>query len=420
MEYTTFCKYRAAYCSNIHLSKLKQDECDTCFSFMIILHDPRATFEQKQLATLGMNTHQNFAKEQRLAMRQLKEFVQTYADKHKNNLIVNCHLNLDFIPESVEESLNEVFDRLDLNENRRSESEACPVLLEMQDFGGNLTLPHFGSKRPSIDYYTSNLLLHMFVISDVSHATNHVILYDERGMGKGVDALCSLRWFHYHTMIQKYIADGKILQFPKVLIVVMDNCVGQNKSKAIMNFFAMLSIVFPFQRVMLLFLVSGHSHMNPDRVVSWVRSSLKKGANDADLGNLYVPHQYVEKMNSVKSVEATFWDHLQPDKPMYEGWGEIMSSCLHEVSNYTSNHCFEFYDGKVLMKQSFLDDNGVSHTFCTDIPVVRKLLMLKILGEGKSLEDTSPYKLILQRNTIKELGNSYTTTIILFKFIICI
>lgn len=180
MQYSTFTKYRAAYCSDIYLSSPKQDECDTCFNFLLIVNDPRSTQEQKDLAKMGLSTHQEFAKEQRLASKLMTDFIKNYANEYKGNQAVNCNLNLGFIPVTVEETIEEVFARLDLNGEGRLLNETCPVLFEMQDFGGNLTIPHFGFKRPSIDYYTSNLLMHMFVISDITHAINNVILYDER------------------------------------------------------------------------------------------------------------------------------------------------------------------------------------------------------------------------------------------------
>lgn len=68
------------------------------------------------------------------------------------------------------------------------------VLLQCEDFGGNLTAPFYVDKRPSIDYYASNLLIHMFVIANVSDNVNHIYLYDERGGGKGANEMCPILW----------------------------------------------------------------------------------------------------------------------------------------------------------------------------------------------------------------------------------
>jgi hypothetical protein len=49
----------------------------------------------------------------------------------------------------------------------------------------------------------------------------------------------------------------------------MDNNVGQNKSQAVFMFFAMLSMTWFPEAVVLLYLLPGHSHMAPDRTTGW-------------------------------------------------------------------------------------------------------------------------------------------------------
>lgn len=78
------------------------------------------------------------------------------------------------------------------------------VLLQCEDFGGNLTAPFYVGERPSVDYYASNLLLHVFVVANASDNINNVYLYDERGGGKGGNEVCSLR-FVYH--LERWVAN---------------------------------------------------------------------------------------------------------------------------------------------------------------------------------------------------------------------
>lgn len=76
-------------------------------------------------------------------------------------------------------------------------------------------------------------------------------------------------------------------------------------------FMALLSITF-YKRVICHYLISGHSHMCPDRVVSHVKKSF--GTN-----NLYLPSHMIEKMNTVKSVTGEFFDHLDSERPLFCG-----------------------------------------------------------------------------------------------------
>ena len=105
------------------------------------------------------------------------------------------------------------------------------VRLQCEDFGGNFVLPYFGRSRPGRDYYTSNLTMYNFIISDLASGHNYVYLYDERAMGKGCDALCSLRWNHHLKMFKRFKESTSIEDLPDTLYLIMDNYVGQNKSQ---------------------------------------------------------------------------------------------------------------------------------------------------------------------------------------------
>ena len=115
-----------------------------------------------------------------------------------------------------------------------------------EDYGGSLTVSHFGFSHPSVDYYNSNLMLHNFVVPDITKNVNYICCYDERAAGKGADAVCSLRMRH---ILEKILPDK---QKTDILLNVLDSCLGQNKSQACMKFSAMRSILF-FKKVVLVF-----------------------------------------------------------------------------------------------------------------------------------------------------------------------
>ena len=58
------------------------------------------------------------------------------------------------------------------------------VLLQAEDYGGGIALPHYGYRRPSVDYFNSNLMSYNFVIADISSGENNVFFYDERDKAK--------------------------------------------------------------------------------------------------------------------------------------------------------------------------------------------------------------------------------------------
>ncbi len=139
-------------------------------------------------------------------------------------------------------------------------------------------------------------MMQNFIISNITANRNNVLIYDERGQGKGADTLCSLCLL-FHFRLRKKCADCS----PKMFLLILDNCVGQNKSKVVFMFYALLSLLV-YDKVALLFLIPGHSHNQADRVVAWCQ-------NKMHAQNLYTPSVIVSELNAIKSVSAEFLDH---------------------------------------------------------------------------------------------------------------
>ena len=98
----------------------------------------------------------------------------------------DCNLSKAVDDEKDEDKLEEI-------DNEAEELHSELVQLQAEDYGGGITLPHYGYRCPPMDYFNSNLMTYNFVIADITTGQNNVFFYDERGQGKGADALCSLR-----------------------------------------------------------------------------------------------------------------------------------------------------------------------------------------------------------------------------------
>ena len=154
-------------------------------------------------------------------------------------------------------------------------------------------MPHYGYSEPNCNYFQSNLIYQNFVISDITNRANHALLYDERHQGKGCDAVCSLRMRHHLKTKDQMIAKGVT---PQLCLTLLDNCCGQNKSNAVMQFFCMLSVIF-YPVVAVVYLIPGHSHMICDRVVAWAKASIKGK-------NIFSPYDLAKTISSVKSINS--------------------------------------------------------------------------------------------------------------------
>eukprot|EP01038_Epipyxis_sp_PR26KG_P018208 gene18208-25613_t len=239
-----------------------------------------STHEQVLAAENELLAHNDAAVEQR---RAISKFTREYA----KSLNVNADLPNEIIPDHIDDEIEETVDDVDDAAGASSSLVNGEVLLLAGDFGQGIALPHYGLIRPSVDYFQSNLMLNLYVMSDISRNEQNVFVYDERLMGKDKDALCSLRMAFHIKSRNKCLALGVVP--PKVFISIRDNCVGQNKSNVTLKLECFLSMSF-YERVLIIYLIPGHSHMLPDRVVSWVKKFLAQR-------NLYSPQCIVAGEN---------------------------------------------------------------------------------------------------------------------------
>ena len=271
------------------------------------------------------------------------------------------------------------------------------VALQAEDYGGSIALPHYGFRRPSADYFNSNLMCYNFVLADISGNVNNVYLYDERDQGKGADALCSLR-LRYHL--------GKLTQYeeagvtPKLNMTLLDNCVGQNKSQLVMKFACLLSVLF-YEKVALMFFLPGHTHMLPDRVVGQCKNSIK-GLN------LYTIEQIVERCNSVNGINAEWLRTDDVDRPFRVGWGTILDKYFKDLpGGYTFFYFFEFTAGFLTYRRlaTTPDSDAITVQMINLSEGTKDKLMIEVFGK-KSTSKVKMGDVTLPKNTGRLLSES--------------
>jgi hypothetical protein len=270
---------------DVSLQRAKEDCCDACMKYDLEVKAAKSEEERLSIAA-NKKVHWDEARTQRDG---LKAAMRTWA----NNLVLEKSIDdaeMDDLCARFNQEMDAFMDdglerKISVVDNKTGNIDHQLVLCTASDFGGNLTAPHYGSQRPSKDYYTSNLGLFAFVISGISTGISHIVLYDQRAMGKNADALCSLRlWFHLTQ-----VPSG--LMRPTMWYDVRDNCVGQNKSQAVLMFDCLLSIT-KYEKVAVHYMVSGHSHMPPDR--DWAHAKLPLKRRD-----VYLPEDIAQLINQV-------------------------------------------------------------------------------------------------------------------------
>ncbi|KAE9027210.1 hypothetical protein PR001_g12026 [Phytophthora rubi] len=252
--------------------------------------------------------------------------------------------------------------------------------IQIEDFGGGLPLPNYGSRRPSADYFNSNIMLHNFVVADLTSGENNVFVYDERAQVRGL-MLCAIsvcfNTFGFGSSTGKLAPENT-----HTLLLILDNCVGQNKSRVVFMFYAMLSIVF-YKKVLLLFLLPGHSHNSADRVVGWCKRNLKGK-------NLYDPGEVVAQMNTTPAIKAEFMDHRTGTGPFFVGWKALLSKYFKSMPDgYTANYLYEIDAGVVTTRHLVTTADQDVDTFSIigngDAESIRKALLGDLFGSEDDL-----------------------------------
>jgi len=221
----------------------------------------------------------------------MSTFVKEFVKQHAPDQPIPRTIILDSYDDDYAHDVNDI--------DMTSTIVTLTIQIQIEDFGGSFAMPHYGHSRPLADYFNSNLMVSNFVVADLTNDNVDVLFYDEQMQSKDANALCSLR-FTYHSNKFKTMLERK-QAMPKILVVIFINCIKKNKTQLVMRFFTLLSIMF-YTKVMLIYLILGHSHNTTDQIVTWCWNEMKGK-------NLYIPMAIVKAVNQVKGVNAKFIDH---------------------------------------------------------------------------------------------------------------
>ena len=157
------------------------------------------------------------------------------------------------------------------------------------------------------------------------------------------------------------------------------------------------------------FLISGHSHMMPDRVVSHIKKSF--GTND-----LYLPTEMIDRMSSINTVKAEFIDHNNPLRNIYSGWEKILKDQFIPIpavdNGYTKNHFFEFADGQVSIRHIVGSEIKYVHDYVQKgcLNTIKKRILNSLIGDI-SLSKATMDDIILLRHPVSDFPQSKVSSL---------
>ena len=376
MSYETFMRYKNALFPSYSLHRVLEDCCDTCTRLEMALMDPNLTDNDRELLILCQGAHDSASRNHRVLMHEVEAWARN--QKLPIGEFTEFLARVALLPETVEDDL------IVLPE----EAQSISVDVQMEDFAGTLPLPMLNLTKFAAAYYHSHLSMFAFVICNITYGENRIILYDERAQGKGAEALCNLRFRYYFEKFKKRFESGcRGDNLYPILYLIMDNCVGQNKSQAVFKFFLLMSLMF-YRQVIAHFNLSGHSHLCNDVVTGHAKTALRRM-------NTYHPKQMVECMNSVKGIVAEFIDHENQGSYLFTGWENFLDSLFPDIDSskikggYTSCFFFEFKNGSVHIRREAGGDIIHSHEYVApeNIDKVKNEIMRRLLGPDKTFFD---------------------------------
>ena len=161
----------------LRLSRSKVDLCDRCLKIDIELKTPGLPQQRKDFLEQEKLLHLDEAISQR---RVWANFVKDYVGRVDPNLELPKHAFPLMLDDEVELNMDDSSSQAGRAEGgpvngvvEGKENEILStVQLQAEDYGGGIALPHYGFRRPSCDYFNSNLMTYNFVVSDITSGEN--------------------------------------------------------------------------------------------------------------------------------------------------------------------------------------------------------------------------------------------------------
>jgi len=179
------------------------------------------------------------------------------------------------------------------------------------DYGQNMEVPVFNHQQPGCTYYFSPLGVYNLGVVNEAHKYSEKVVrehlyahvYHEGTGKKGSNNVASL--------IMKTLKHMGILDETKIggeLVIIFDNCVGQNKNNTVIKLVSYLTEMGYFKKVTFVFLIVGHTKNTADRMFNLLKIDYRRQ-------NLYTMEQLEDSLDRSDNVsilmteESDFYDY---------------------------------------------------------------------------------------------------------------
>ena len=255
------------------------------------------------------------------------------------------------------------------------------TILEFADYAQNMDMPHFGSEQPGDIYYYSPLGIYVFGLVDTSGGKSKLTaFYYKEGVGKkGGNNVASLLWKNAKLKLhlERSKKDGALKEY----ILTMDNCGGQNKNRMVIRFLLMMAELKVYKKVLLLFLVRGHTKNPCDRMYMLLKQRFH-------FKNVYTMSQLHDNLNSnddVNAIESTVEDFYDLDTVLAKYYSVPQSGTVNRSHMFIMD---SKHPGKLILKDSTSEEERVQNLKCGDLTNDERIIAIN--NDLKQMKPITP------------------------------
>lgn len=321
----TFLSFWRREYANMRIRKPARDVCGLCYSFMIN-NKKRLLLQRKDTNVAndadGYNSASSSGSESgstnntnnnRLTPEQLEELEKDIIDTSTH--VKDARAQREYVNELKNIAVQSNSAESDTPHSQRT-------YLFYFDYAQNVQCPQFGSEQPGETYYYSPLNINVFGIVDSNGDTEALTAYcfHEGHGAKGGDSVTSM--LHYYLNRRGLLVGGG-----GHLVLVCDNCGGQNKNRMVIRYCVWLLETKSFSKVSLLFLVAGHTKNPCDRSFNLLKKEYHRT-------NIFDVDDLVRVLDSHPLVSAEY-------APDFREWDKYLDQLYQRPKSIKKWHCFE-------------------------------------------------------------------------------
>ena len=249
-----------------------------------------------------------------------------------------------------------------------------------EDASGCIQMPWRKIFQPNSDYYSSKITMNLQIMALPNEGAAYLYLMDSRLSKKNANAMCSMRWKFFKAVT----AARKRADRPyDAVFRIRDNLVSENKSRQVLLFDIVMSVLLGHRGGVTCFLLPGHSHFYADSIGASAKRCLQNEVaytSDEVCG-------YLRESPRVTQVE---------EMNLLYDWSGIVPLFRKLPVNFTKNYYFTWSlpdeDGPLILSMyKFGGYRGTNVLLTTSVKELRKKLC-KLLFEKQSVAAGSLFK----------------------------